>query len=86
MAIDVGKNIQIIKDLFSAIGRRDVPAILNCLDENVDWQSPATGTTVKEISWSRPRHGKSEVIAFFNDVREKLTLDEMYYTNILAEG
>ena len=86
MAIDVGKSIQVIKDLFSAISRRDFPAILGYLDENVDWQSPATGTTVKEISWSKPRHGKSEVSAFFNEVRAKLSLDEMSYTTIIADG
>ena len=86
MAIDVGKSIQVIKDLFSAIGRRDIPAILNCLDENVDWQSPATGTTVKEISWSKPRHGKTEVSAFFNEVRSKLILDDMAYKTIMADG
>lgn len=86
MAIDVGKNIQTVKDLFSAIGRRDVPTILNYLDENVDWQSPATGTMVKEISWSKPRHGKTEVSAFFNEVRSKLILDDMAYTTIMADG
>ena len=56
------------------------------LDEHVDWQSPATGTTVKEISWSKPRHGKSEVSAFFNEVRSKLALDEMSYTTLIADG
>jgi uncharacterized protein len=86
MAIDYEKNIKIVKDLFAAFSRRDIPAILDYLDENVDWQSPATGTTVKEISWSKPRHGKSEVAAFFDEVRDKLTLDDVSYTTIIADG
>jgi uncharacterized protein len=86
MAIDYGKNINTVKDLYSAINRRDFPAILSYLDENIDWQSPATSTMVKEIFWSKPRHGKGEVSAFFNEVRGKLTLDEMSYTTIIADG
>jgi uncharacterized protein len=86
MAINLEKNITTVKDLFSAISRKDFPAILSYFDENIDWQSPATGTTVKEISWSKPRHGKSEVSAFFNEVRGKLALDEMSYTSIIGDG
>jgi len=86
MAIDYEKNIKTVKDLFSAISRRDFPAIMSYLDENVDWQSPATGTKVKEISWSKPRFGKSEVSAFFNEVRSKLALDDMSYTTLIADG
>src|SRR5512143_3067201 len=86
MATDMKKNIKVVKDLFSAAHRKDIPAILGCLDEKVGWQSAATGTTMKEISWSKPRHGKSEVSAFLNEVRDKLALDEMSYTNIIADG
>lgn len=86
MAIDVGKNIQTVKDLFTAVGRKDVTAVLGCLDESVDWQSPATGTMVKEISWSKPRHGKSQVSAFFNEVKDRLILDDMSYATIMADG
>jgi ketosteroid isomerase-like protein len=86
MTTDYGKNIQIVKDLFSAFNRKDIPAIMSCLDENIDWQSPTTGTQVKEISWSKPRHGRSEVSAFFKEVNDKLGLDDMSYKTLIADG
>mgnify|MGYP001579092598 FL=1 len=57
MTTDYEKSIQIVKNLFSAFNRKDFPAALSCLDGNIDWQAPATGTHVKEIPWSKPRHG-----------------------------
>jgi len=86
MSIDYGKNVTIVKNLFSAINSKDIPAIMSCLDESIDWQSPATGTTVKEIPWSKPRHGLNEVSAFFKEVQDKLDLDEMSCTTLIADG
>ena len=86
MSSDYEKNTKIVKDFFSAINRKDTSAVLSCLDDNIDWQSPATGTTVKEIPWSKPRHGLTEVSAFINEVRDKLDLEEMTCTTLIAEG
>jgi hypothetical protein len=86
MTSECEKNITIVKDLFSALNRKDIPAVLYCLDDDVDWQAPATGTQVKEIPWSKPRHGINEVSAFFKEVNEKLSLDEITCTTILCDG
>jgi uncharacterized protein len=86
MTSDSEKNITIVKNLYSAINNKDIPTFMSCLDENVDWQSPATGTTVKEIPWSKPRHGLNEVSAFIKEVQDKLDLEEMTYTTLVADG
>jgi ketosteroid isomerase-like protein len=86
MASDYEKNTKIVKELFAAFNRKDTPAVLSYLDESIDWQSPATGTTVKEIPWSKPRHGQNEVSAFFKEVNDKLSLDEITYKTLIADG
>ncbi len=87
MITDLEKNnIKIVKDVFAAINRRDIPAITNLLDEKVDWQSPATRTMVKEIPWSKPRHGRSEVSAFFREILAMLKIDDLSYSTIVADG
>ncbi len=83
---DVEKNTKIVKDLLSALSRGDISTITNFLDESIDWQSPATRTTVKEIPWSKPRRGRSEVSAFFTEIKDKLKIDDMSYSTIIAEG
>ena len=87
MITDVEKdNIRIVKDVFAAINRRDILSVTNLLDEKVDWQSPATRTLVKEIPWSKPRHGRSEVSAFFREILDMLKIDELSYSTIVADG
>jgi ketosteroid isomerase-like protein len=86
MTTDYEKNVTIVKNLLSAFKSKDIPAIMSCLDENIDWQSPATGTTLKEIPWSKPRHGVNEVSSFFKEIEGKLDLDDMTYTTLVADG
>ncbi len=83
---DLEKNTKIVKDLLSALNRGDISTIMNFLDESIDWQSPATRTTVKEIPWSKPRRTRSEVSAFFTEIKDKLKIDDMSYSTIIAEG
>ncbi len=87
MITDLEKdNIKIVKDFFAGLGRADILSITNLLDEKVDWQSPATRTMVKEIPWSKPRHGRSEVSAFFREMIGLLKTDETSYSTIVADG
>ncbi len=83
---DLEKNTKIVKDLLSALSRGDISAVTSLLDESIDWQSPATRTTVKEIPWSKPRRSRGEVSAFFTEIGDKLKIDDMSYSAIIAEG
>ncbi len=86
MTRDVEKNIKIVKEVFEAFSRGDISTIISLLDEKVDWQAPATRTMVKEIPWSRPRYSRAEVSDFFSEVMNKLKIDDMFYSTIVAEG
>ncbi len=86
MTKDLERNIRIVKDLFDAYSREDVSTIMSLLSEKVDWQSPATRTVVKETPWSKPRHSPAEVSVFFSEIMNKLKIDDMFYSNIIADG
>jgi ketosteroid isomerase-like protein len=79
------KNIQVVKDMESAFNRGDLPAILSLLADNVDWQSPASRTLVKEIAWSRPRRSRDEVEAFFREVMDKVKMSEIEFKTFTAQ-
>ena len=55
-------NADTVKAIYAAFGRGDVPAILEHIADNVEWDVdiPASG-----VPWLEPRHGKSEVPKFF---------------------
>ncbi len=59
-------NIDTVKAMYEAFGRGDVPAILEHLDENVEWdtqyESPAAAP------WLEPRRGKANILGFFEAV------------------
>lgn len=84
MVTDLERNIKTVKDLFSALSQGDIPTVLNYLDNAIDWQSPATKTTLKEISWSKERRGCDQVKAFFSELRDKIRMDDMSYSSIVA--
>jgi ketosteroid isomerase-like protein len=71
------KNIQLVNDVFAALNRGDINYILDIAADNIDWQSPVTGTIAEPISWAKPRRGKAELESFFKELFEKITLVEI---------
>lgn len=71
------KNIQLVKDVFAALNRGDMKYILDIAADNIDWQSPVTGTILEPISWAKPRRGKAELESFFKELFDKITLVEI---------
>ncbi|MDG4553109.1 MAG: nuclear transport factor 2 family protein [Candidatus Competibacter sp.] len=55
-------NIQTVQNIYAAFGRGDIPAILECLEENVIWEYDKVDS---EIPWLEPRQGRTEVAKFF---------------------
>ena len=55
-------NIQTVQNIYAAFGRGDIPAILECLEENVIWEYEKADS---EIPWLEPRRGRTEVAKFF---------------------
>jgi uncharacterized protein len=58
-------NLDTVKEIYEAFGRGDVPAIIEKLDDNVEWD---TESTVDGVPWMQPRRGKANVPAFFESL------------------
>ncbi len=60
-------NADTVKGMYAAFGRGDIPAILEHLDENIDWDSevPADG-----VPWLAPRKGRASIPAFFESMAD----------------
>jgi ketosteroid isomerase-like protein len=58
-------NIDTVKQIYEAFGRGDIPAILDKLDPNVEWdvEVPTPG-----VPWLQPRRGAAEVRSFFESL------------------
>ena len=80
------ENVKLVKQMFEAFGRRDIPAVLDTLAQDVEWQSPVTRTAPDEISWSKPRHGREEVAVFFKDLSEKVQPDKLVPLEFTAQA
>jgi hypothetical protein len=61
-------NLQVIQAHFAAFGRGDIDGALALVAEEVDWQSPATGTPNALLPWSAIRRSRAEVGQFFADL------------------
>lgn len=56
-------NTSTVKAMYEAFGRGDVPAILEHLAENIEWEY---GTTPShQVPWLQPRTGRAAVVGFF---------------------
>jgi ketosteroid isomerase-like protein len=58
-------NLDTVKAIYEAFGRGDVPAILDKLDENVEWD---TDYTDPAAPWLTPRRGRGNIAGFFESL------------------
>jgi ketosteroid isomerase-like protein len=58
-------NIDTVKQMYEAFGRGDIPAILEKLDDNVEWDTDYGETGVP---WLEPRRGRENIPGFFEAV------------------
>lgn len=79
-------NVEVVRLLYASIGQRNLPAVLDCLAKDVDWQSPVRRTESKVISWSKLRHGHEEVASFFKELFEKVEPERLEPSAITAQG
>lgn len=56
------RNADVVGRIYEAFGRGDVPAILDHLAEDVEWEYGVNSTSVP---WLQPRRGRQEVPGFF---------------------
>jgi uncharacterized protein len=58
-------NLTIVREIYDAVGRGDVAAILDRVSDDVDWAAEAASKTAP---WHGARTGKDGVASFFGDL------------------
>ncbi|MEZ5427480.1 MAG: nuclear transport factor 2 family protein [Pyrinomonadaceae bacterium] len=62
-------NVQTVKAIYEAFGKGDVPFILSCLDENVDWEKWDDNYAQQAgVPYMRHIKGRDGVVNFFGEV------------------
>jgi len=80
------ENVQVVQEMYAAFNRRDIPAVLDILADDVEWHSPTTRTVPDEISWSKPRHGREQVEIFFKELGAKVQPDKLVPLEFTAQA
>lgn len=56
------QNIEVVRQIYEAFGRGDIPAILDHLADDVEWEYGVNSTSVP---WLQPRRGRQGASKFF---------------------
>lgn len=72
-----------IQEIYQAFGRGDVPAIIERLAEDVEWEHDALD---HGIPWLKPGRGKPHVLSFFGVIGSQLSISRFEVTNLLTGG
>lgn len=63
-------NVDTVREIYAAFGRADIPAILDCLADDISWEHWDTEHSAQEagVPYLRRRNGPGEVAAFFESL------------------
>ena len=64
-------NLSVVQEIYAAVARGDVAAILDRVSDDVDWAAEAAGKTAP---WHGPRAGKDGVASFFRDLATSIEI------------
>jgi ketosteroid isomerase-like protein len=75
-------NVDVVQATYEAVGREDIPALLDLLTEDVEWtfQGPPV------ISFAGTRHGREGVEEFFSLVGETLEFKRFEPRDFVGQG
>ena len=76
-------NVKIIQGVYEAFGRGDVAAVLDAVADDVDWAAEAAGSGAP---WYGARHGKGEVVKFFEAFGTAMEVEEWTPLAFAASG
>ena len=75
-------HLETVRDIYTAFGRQDVPAILERLAPDVDWEYAYRD---EGVPWLLPRHGREGALAFLQSL-SALQLTKFDVQHVLGEG
>ena len=78
------QNTEMVKQAYAAFGRRDIPALLQLLDEKIEWQ--AVIGTEGAVPTAGLRRGREGVGQFFKDLADSVEFEAFEPREFIAEG
>jgi ketosteroid isomerase-like protein len=65
----MNNNVATVNRIYQAFGKGDIPTIIDCLADNVQWEQWADNSAQRAgVPWMQAQKGKQGVINFFNAV------------------
>ena len=77
----VQENVQVVKDGYAAFGRRDIPALLSLLAEDIEWHIPGAG-----LPLAGTYRGTNEVASFFQNLASDVEISDFVPREFVVEG
>jgi uncharacterized protein len=69
-------NLATVQAIYEAFGKGDIPAILEVLADDVEWEAWEDNSAVTAgLPWMTPRHGKADVVHFFETAGQMEIVD-----------
>jgi ketosteroid isomerase-like protein len=76
-------NIKLIRTAYEAFERGDIPAVLDVIGDDCDWGVEASGQIAPYYGM---RHGKGEILAFFQELASTFAVERFEPTVIAGDG
>jgi ketosteroid isomerase-like protein len=77
------ENLKIVGEIYDAVGRGDMEAILDRVHDDVDWAAEAASNAAP---WYGQRSGKAGVASFFRDLGTSIEITEFVPHGFAAGG
>jgi hypothetical protein len=75
--------IATVQHIYAAFGRGDVPAILACLAEDVQWEY---GSAPNPVPWLQPLQGRDQVPRFFETLMSQVEFHRFEPRHVVGGG
>jgi uncharacterized protein len=75
-------NVQTVRSMYDSFGKQNIPAILECLADDVEWEYAYPDTPVP---WLKPRRGRHGAGEFFQSLAA-LDFKRFEVKSVVADG
>lgn len=67
----MNNNVATVNSISEAFGKGDIPAIIDCLADDVQWEQWENNFAQQEgVPWMQPRKGKEAVLGFLKRLQK----------------